>query len=593
MHLVLAFLAAVPVFTAARVLPANSNRPAPLSPGMIVSIYGENLGPDEGCTGHADTKNRETPNPARPRQMFVNTLIYPKELCGVRVFVGDKPAGLLWAQAKQINFKVPQDAPLEGTAPLRVVFNVVSSAPVPMKLSVQSALLVFEGPLTTLGPVWVTVVGPPGEVPDIRYPFTPMFWPAGFGCHLFEVRRNGALLLPRKAEPVGIGGVASGFPCGSIGLPGAGPEPRRDRIPLHLAYRFDKPGVYEVRYSYSPMFGPPEQKPTVLPLTPWTRLEIRPWTEAQRAEWLRSLKPPTEAGLMMTDYLPSILGIPDTPSLDLLVPVLYHPEDLVRRFAQSGLGIWPKEQWEPTLKRALQSRGPSDVITDVSHGSLTVAALAPYLQSNDPVLLRGALRGFQNLIYWSPQTPLPPAERTTAESALIAARDRIFAVADPQTQIDYTSLLGGLHDTSAGKLLWDLVSQRRAAREQALIAIMWRKDPADLPRLAAEMEGPGDGDPLSHRAASLPYALRNSYGDAAIPYLLRSLAQSPQVFVRTNCARELILVNHPAGFAFVASAIETKERYSLEMVQFVKDRFPELRNADNAAVLAFLKQRAK
>jgi hypothetical protein len=79
---------------------------------------------------------------------------------------------------------------------------------------------------------------------------------------------------------------------------------------------------------------------------------------------------------------------------------------------------------------------------------------------------------------------------------------------------------------------------------------------------------------------------------AALPVLERALENSGYVWVRTGCARELILKNRPSGFAFVVDAIEQDRRYKREMIEFVRGRFPELRGADDTAVLAFLKQRA-
>ena len=52
---------------------------------MLVSIYGEHLGPDAACTGNADPRRREPPSPARPWQSYAETLIFPTELCGVDV----------------------------------------------------------------------------------------------------------------------------------------------------------------------------------------------------------------------------------------------------------------------------------------------------------------------------------------------------------------------------------------------------------------------------------------------------------------------------------------------------------------------------
>src|SRR5579859_3477027 len=84
---------AQPRFEAGRVLPSNSARQIPLEPGMLMSIYGEDLGPATPCIGYADQHNREAPNPLLPDQVFVNTMIYPKTLCGVQISVGQQPAG--------------------------------------------------------------------------------------------------------------------------------------------------------------------------------------------------------------------------------------------------------------------------------------------------------------------------------------------------------------------------------------------------------------------------------------------------------------------------------------------------------------------
>ncbi len=61
--------------------------------------------------------------------------------------------------------------------------------------------------------------------------------------------------------------------------------------------------------------------------------------------------------------------------------------------------------------------------------------------------------------------------------------------------------------------------------------------------------------------------------------------------MRTGCARELILAGRSSGFAFVAAAIEQKKLFAREMIQYVQERFPELRGADDATVLAFLRAR--
>src|SRR5882762_7368136 len=128
-----------PSFEPGRVLPSGGDRSIPLAPGLLISIYGDHLGPAAACEGPADTQRRETPSPLRPRQMFADTLIYPKELCETQVLVGGVPAGLLYVQERQINFKVPQETPVKGTAEVRVIYKGQSSQPVKLPLGLDSA----------------------------------------------------------------------------------------------------------------------------------------------------------------------------------------------------------------------------------------------------------------------------------------------------------------------------------------------------------------------------------------------------------------------------------------------------------------------
>jgi hypothetical protein len=578
-----------PVFASNRVLPSGGDRPIPLAPGLLVSIYGDHLGPVAGCEGHADTQRRETPSPLRPRQMPAETLIYPKELCETQVLVGGAPAGLLYVQERQINFKVPQETPVEGTADIQVIYRGQSSRPVTLPLGLDSPALSLDGPAKVGMPVWlkVSMFGWDGAV---RYPFD--IHPAGFKCHDVEVRRDGRL-LPRIATLASqaINGIAmSGSPCGSLALPA---ESRHNgRIPLHLQYRFDQPGTYEVRYTARNDFSA-DAPPTVQ--SPWTPIDILPGTPAGRAQWLKefSARAPTGTAELLTDFLPGILGIPDKQSLELLCPYLYHPDSLVRQYAMYGLTYWPGQEADSLVREAVRSRGPSDVSVQflvrrpelaASNGDSIVESAIPYLGSDSPVLLRGAVTA----IY---QVALRGAIRARAEAALIQAADRVVSTADAQTMNDYAAALGMAKDERASAVLWDFVS-RHVARGQAVTALTWRHSPADLPKLAQLTLVPANGHNLDAELCSLPYALHRNYGELAIPYLETMIEHSEFTWVRTDCARELVLAGRPAGFAFLVDAIEKNRMYRREMVDFVRGQFPELRQADDGAVLNFVKARA-
>jgi hypothetical protein len=217
-------------------------------------------------------------------------------------------------------------------------------------------------------------------------------------------------------------------------------------------------------------------------------------------------------------------------------------------------------------------------------------AMFRHLRSDNPVIVRGAVTAASRVVS-NHQQLFSNAAKAGAEDALLAAAEHVIRAGDGQTINNFAAALGAMRDERSHQILWDFV-RRRVAYEQALIAIPWRKDLEDLPRLAAILDAPATGDPLSGELSSLPYALHNAYGAAALPVLENALKKSGYVWVRTNCARELIVENRPSGFAFVADAIERNRFYKGEMIQFVRDRFPELRGSDEMAVLAFLKRRA-
>lgn len=103
------------------------DHPVALAPGLILSIFGNNLGPARGCAAYHDEKG-----------------IYPKELCDTQVLVGGVPSELLWVQASQINFRVPRETPATGMADLTVVYQARSSKAVAMRLGFESPTIALE-----------------------------------------------------------------------------------------------------------------------------------------------------------------------------------------------------------------------------------------------------------------------------------------------------------------------------------------------------------------------------------------------------------------------------------------------------------------
>jgi hypothetical protein len=378
------------------------------------------------------------------------------------------------------------------------------------------------------------------------------------------------------------GGIANGLMCGNIGIPGHEMQ-HKNRLPLHLQYQFDKPGVYEVRYTRRHGLPDTRDAQTIFQ-TAWTSIEIQP------AQPGTPVAPPQDPGEALSDYLPGILGFPDDAHLALVTDCLYHSNDTVRQYTSLGLAYWPDDGINRRLSDLLHARGPSDVVVERTFCTPgAVNFILPHLRSENPVLVRGAITGVTRLVFADPPL-LSPEARARAEDALISAAEHVLRVADAQTANNYVSALGGVRDPRAHDLLWNFAN-RNVLTEQSLIAITWFKNPADLPRFAMLLEAPAKGDAMQTTYSSLPYAFHRVYGDAALPVLESAIQKSGYVWVQTNCARELVQAGRKSGFAFIVQAIELNKFYRHEMVQFVQDRFPELRGADDTKVLAFLKAR--
>jgi len=470
---------------------------------------------------------------------------------------------------------------LIGVASLAVVlYGGRSGYSLNLQQGQEIAKLSFEEPVRVGGPVWAHVELPNNSQSMVQYPVGVE--PDNLGCHEFEVRRNG-VLLPRIVVRYSIR-VSGGLSCGAIGIPGR-PMKHPGRLPLHLQYRFETPGIYEVRYTRkADEFGP--RRDETLFRSAWTPVEVQPAAPAPIAS------PPQDPVEILSDFLPSILGFPDGERLSVVLDYLYHPEETVRRYAANGLGYWPDGEVQRRLSALVRTRGPSDMFVDQTLSTAPELAEAMFsrLSSDDPVIVRGAVTAASRVV--SNQRRLfSDAVKARAEDALITAVEHVISVGDSQTITNFAAALGAMRDDRSHEILWGFV-RRRVAYEQSLIAITWRKDSKDLPGLVAILDAPTTGDPLSTELASLPYALRNAYGAAALPALENALKKSGYVWVRTNCARELILENRPSGFAFIADAIEQNRFYKREMIEFVRERFRELRGEDETAVLAFLKRRA-
>src|SRR6266508_4536934 len=367
----------------------------------------------------------------------------------VAVWAAHASADLRYTLCDRTDFEVPGESRVEVEAKFRAEYEGHSGYPLKSPPVQGTAGLTFGEPVRVGGPIWAHVEPPNNFHGMVQYPIGVE--PDNLGCHEFEVRRNG-VLLPRIVVRYSIR-VTGGLSCGVIGIPGR-PMKHPGRLPLHLQYRFETPGVYEVCYARkADQFGP--RSAEILFRSAWTRVEVQPAAPAPIGS------PPQDPVEILSDFLPSILGVPDSERLSVVLDYLYHPEETVRRYGANSLGYWPDNE--------VQSR---------------LISLA----------------------------------RAKAGGALSAAAEHVVRVGDGQTINNFAVTLGALREERSNKILWDFV-RRRAAYQQSLIAITMRKDLKDLPGLVEILDAPATGDPLSGELSSLPYALRNAYGAAALPAL--------------------------------------------------------------------------
>lgn len=333
-----------PEFTAAGV--ARGTRPARMVvPGTFLTIYGRNLGSPPGqCTATITASN------------------WPREFCGTQVLIGGTPTELLYVSDKQINFKVPQDSPQGGMVDIRVVCNGQSSRPVSVKAGFEKTTVSLDGPAYTGMPVWLKIDLPYEFVGAVRYPF--ILGSAGFGCNQVELRRNGQMLPPQPGSDwTRHGSIGGGDICGSYSAAGGR---QADRLPLHLLYRLGVPGLYEVRYTLRSVPGGFAVPQTGFRArSEWTPIEVLAARPGQRAEWLQSLRDhaSSDAGELLTEVLPSLLGVPDDASFEILAGYLYHPDASVQRYALDGLSYWPEDYTLRKVQALLQTWGPSEAVT--------------------------------------------------------------------------------------------------------------------------------------------------------------------------------------------------------------------------------------
>ncbi len=131
--------------------------------------------------------------------------------------------------------------------------------------------------------------------------------------------------------------------------------------------------------------------------------------------------------------------------------------------------------------------------------------------------------------------------------------------------------LGTTHSAEARRQLRE-IAEITKNNEQTLICLSWHRDSADMDFLLPYMLAD------SPASRSLPYLFRNSYRQAASPYLRRALSEAKSEVTRLEAAFELVHLRVPEGFMYLEDVAlkdpepQGKSARPLERIkQFVAD----------------------
>ena len=537
------------------ILPARG--PQWLEPGQFVAIYGRHLAPPGGCIEKLETQPG----------------VYPTDICDTHVTVNGIRAGLQFVGDGQINIKLPTGIPPAGEVTIVVAVRGVSSQAVTVPMGRPKLTLSLAEPAYVHMPVWIAH--------NVPVPYRdPILYPFGLSGGKFEVRRNGVMLKPLETP----------LPRMAVGSLGGGMVLADMPLPLHLQYRFDEAGKYEIRYigTRTEPDPPHGMRTVVVEESDWTEIQVQPFPKARRREWIRERERemPSSPEQLISKALPELLALPDAAALSAILPQLYHSDKSVRRYVAASLAMFDAAVVAKQLTPLVQEKGPTEEIARLldenenrfngGHEAF-MAVLPGFLKSPSALTQAGALQ----YIIWEPNHDWgKTAEFQARRAALVmGAAPGILDRGDAHLQQLLALALGSIRTEASREMLWRMVERGKAA-EQSKIALTWIGDTRDLPRLAGAMD------------VSLAYGLHHAYGDAALPWLKKAARETNQAALRQACAKELVIAGEPEGFQYLLQAMDEMASFRREAVQFVRDRFPALRDADEGKVLDFVRERA-
>lgn len=434
--------------------------------------------------------------------------------------------------------------------------------------AVIRATLTFDDPVYTNMPVWVHVQFPADQntlTSSLRYPYRDEPW--FFNVNDFDVTLDGKP-LPRLKHASDAPQISSGMELGS----GAPKNSPRGRLPLHLYCSFSKPGTYMVRFKNYDHLNQKERK--LVAESEWTPLVVKPFSTGQRKTWVNDqiAHQPDDVGLIVGDYLPSLLAAPDDAVLPVLLKCLHHPSVFVQNYALNALDYYGDDVIKREIPRIIAKDGPTELLGYYLSwrkalfqpvGKQLADSIVPFLGSDSATTVGGALTAFRFIMppfyKWDEQPTVPK----TIEDAVWAAVPHIRTFKEREALWPLVLFLGQLKTDRAGDLLWQLADVP-SVREQALGCICWAKNLADLPKLGPML---ASGDKSAY---PLAYELRSSFGDAAIPYILEGIRKGGVPSVVESCVRELVQANSVEGFRLFKDALENDRPYKQTVIKLLR-----------------------
>lgn len=82
------------------------------------------------------------------------------------------------------------------------------------------------------------------------------------------------------------------------------------------------------------------------------------------------------------------------------------------------------------------------------------------------------------------------------------------------------------------------------------------------------------------------------FGKAAVPYFEAALRASPGPYTAQTLALQLMAAGDPLGFQYAMQVITPEGAARMNMLQALKNQFPELKSSGEDAILAFVKARS-